>query len=143
MRIIDLDNAHWQRGISVFFQKTQLLQAPLKHTCTVVTLHDFQLHGSRLDRVEVNDVGCTLHRAVLCGVLHFCPLTGIGLVVEFPAVGNTATAPRTVIEPINGGGADGFWLLELVGATLLSFWLATSGCKVQNDLFRRPAPDGR
>ena len=95
-----------------------LLDAPFEDTGTVVALDDFEFHAGGLDGVEVDDVGGSLDGAIACGVLHFCPLACFGLVVEFPTVGNTATAPRTIVEPINGRGADGLWLYKVVGKPL-------------------------
>ena len=93
--------------------ETNLFHAPLKHAAGVLFwLHDFEFHGCGLDWVEVDDVGCAFHGAITCWVLHFCPFASVSLVVEFPALWNTATAPRSIVEPINGGGADGGCFLE-------------------------------
>ena len=77
-------------------------------------MDDFEFHGGGLYGVEVDDVGSTFERAILSGVLDFCPITRSCFVVEFPAVGHSTTTPRAIVKPEDGGGADGLCLFEVV-----------------------------
>ena len=82
-----------------------LLYFPLVETDSVlVGLVNLQLEGVGRDGIELYGVRLALHAGVRTDGLHGCPSSLFVAVRETPCFGYTASAPRTVVEPIDGAG---------------------------------------
>ena len=105
-------------------QPGKLSYAPLEEACGIVGWQGhFEADGFGLHGVEVHSTAAALIWRIGIGTADGLPLPLPVLIKDAPGLRYTASAPRAVVVPIDGGTLNGGLLRELIAEPLSAILL--------------------